>query len=161
MPAEKRIAWESSAAMRRSVPTARLRHTNRVGAKSRVRCPHPLLRSRVTEREQRTHRAEVRLIPADTMNTPLRSCPNDTTLMENKLYRAIYALDTKISRWDHSRSRYLYHRIFLPVLAKAGIRRIRLHDLRHTFGSLLLQNEAKLLKDLVAAVGLEPTTYGL
>jgi len=119
----------------------------------------------------------------------------------------------------------LYHRIFLPVLAKAGIRKIRLHDLRHTFGSLLLQNGApivyvkeqmghssirvtvdtyghlipganvsfvgrlergscrkggnksapirtranwrsrqiscKLLKVLVAAVGLEPTTYGL
>ena len=34
----------------------------------------------------------------------------------------------------------LYHRVFLPVLAKAGIRKIRLHDLRHTFGSLLLQN---------------------
>jgi integrase len=36
----------------------------------------------------------------------------------------------------------LYHRVFLPVLAKAGIRKIRLHDLRHTFGSLLLQNGA-------------------
>jgi len=122
----------------------------------------------------------------------------------------------------------LYHRIFLPVLAQAGIRRIRLHDLRHPFGSLLIQNGAsivyvkeqmghssiqvtvdiyghlipganvcfvdrldgspqkrrkqlrnnpqhprnkakwrfrrisgKLLKALVAAVGLEPTTYGL
>jgi integrase len=39
----------------------------------------------------------------------------------------------------------LYHRIFLPVLAKAGIRRIRLHDLRHTFGSLLLQNGASIV----------------
>ena len=39
----------------------------------------------------------------------------------------------------------LYHRVFLPVLAKAGIRRIRLHDLRHTFGSLLLQNGASLV----------------
>jgi integrase len=38
----------------------------------------------------------------------------------------------------------LYHRVFLPVLAKAGIRRIRLHDLRHTFGSLLLQNGPRL-----------------
>ncbi len=26
----------------------------------------------------------------------------------------------------------LYHRVFLPVLAKPGIRKIRLHDLRHT-----------------------------
>jgi integrase len=39
---------------------------------------------------------------------------------------------------------YLYHRAFLPVQAKAGIRRIRLHDLRHTFGSLLLQNGASI-----------------
>jgi len=39
----------------------------------------------------------------------------------------------------------LYHRFFLPVLAKAGIRRIRLHDLRHTFGSLLLQNGASIV----------------
>jgi integrase len=38
----------------------------------------------------------------------------------------------------------LYHRIFLPVLAKAGIRKIRLHDLRHTFGSLLLQTGRRL-----------------
>jgi integrase len=40
----------------------------------------------------------------------------------------------------------LYHRVFLPVLAKAGIRRIRLHDLRHTFGSLLLQNGASIVR---------------
>lgn len=39
----------------------------------------------------------------------------------------------------------LSHRIFLPVRAKAGIRRIRLHDLRHTFGSLLLQNGASIV----------------
>jgi integrase len=39
----------------------------------------------------------------------------------------------------------LYHRVFLPVLAKAGIRRIRLHDLRHTFGSQLLQNGASIV----------------
>jgi Phage integrase family len=39
----------------------------------------------------------------------------------------------------------LYHRVFLPVLAKAGIRKIRLHDLRHTFGSLLLQNGTSIV----------------
>jgi integrase len=39
----------------------------------------------------------------------------------------------------------LYHRVFLPVLAKAGIRKIRLHDLRYTFGSLLLQNGASIV----------------
>ncbi len=31
------------------------------------------------------------------------------------------------------------------MLAKAGIRKIRLHDLRHTFGSLLLQNGASIV----------------
>jgi integrase len=39
----------------------------------------------------------------------------------------------------------LYHRYFLPVLAKAGIRKIRLHDLRHTFGSLLIQAGASIV----------------
>ncbi len=39
----------------------------------------------------------------------------------------------------------LYHRYFLPVLAKAGIRKIRLHDLRHTFGSLLIQGGASIV----------------
>jgi len=39
----------------------------------------------------------------------------------------------------------LYHRYFLPVLAKAGIRKTRLHDLRHTFGSLLIQNGASIV----------------
>jgi integrase len=39
----------------------------------------------------------------------------------------------------------LYHRCFLPVLAKAGIRKIRLHDLRHTFGSLLIQAGASIV----------------
>jgi integrase len=33
----------------------------------------------------------------------------------------------------------LYHRLFIPALTKARIRKIRLHDLRHTFGSLLIQ----------------------
>jgi hypothetical protein len=49
----------------------------------------------------------------------------------------------------HPKERYSilttsYHRVFLPVLAKAGIRKIRLHDL-HTFGSLLLQNGASIV----------------
>ena len=58
----------------------------------------------------------------------------------------------------------LYHRIFLPVLAKAGIRRIRLHDLRHTFGSLLLQNGASIVyvKDQMGHSSIQVTvdTYG-
>ena len=39
----------------------------------------------------------------------------------------------------------LYQRYFQPVLTKAGLRKIRLHDLRHTFGSLLIQNGASLV----------------
>jgi integrase len=38
----------------------------------------------------------------------------------------------------------LYHRYFLPCLEHAGLRHIRLHDLRHTFGSLLIQDGASL-----------------
>ena len=33
----------------------------------------------------------------------------------------------------------LRHRVFYKTLAKAGLRRVRFHDLRHTFASLLLQ----------------------
>ncbi len=39
----------------------------------------------------------------------------------------------------------LYHRYFQPVLSKAGLRKIRLHDLRHTFGSLLIQSGASVV----------------
>ena len=58
----------------------------------------------------------------------------------------------------------LYHRLFLPVLAKAGIRKIRLHDLRHTFGSLLLQNGASIVyvKEQMGHSSIQVTvdTYG-
>jgi integrase len=58
----------------------------------------------------------------------------------------------------------LYHRVFLPVLAKAGIRKIRLHDLRHTFGSLLLQHGASIVyvKEQMGHSSIQVTvdTYG-
>jgi len=58
----------------------------------------------------------------------------------------------------------LYHRLFLPVLAKAGIRRVRLHDLRHTFGSLLIQNGASIVyvKEQMGHSSIQVTvdTYG-
>jgi integrase len=38
----------------------------------------------------------------------------------------------------------LYHRYFLPWLEHVGLRRIGFHDLRHTFGSLLIQGGASL-----------------
>jgi integrase len=39
----------------------------------------------------------------------------------------------------------LYSRYFVPMLEKSGIRRIRLHDFRHTFGSLLIQKGASIV----------------
>ncbi len=39
----------------------------------------------------------------------------------------------------------LYHRYFQPALTRAGLRKIRLHDLRHTFGSLLIQGGASIV----------------
>jgi hypothetical protein len=36
-------------------------------------------------------------------------------------------------------------RIFKPLLTRAGLRKIRFHDLRHTFGSLLIQAGASLV----------------
>ena len=58
----------------------------------------------------------------------------------------------------------LYHRYFLPVLAKAGLRKIRLHDLRHTFGSLLIQNGASIVyvKEQMGHSSIQVTvdTYG-
>jgi integrase len=32
-----------------------------------------------------------------------------------------------------------YARVFKPLVTRAGLRMIRSHDLRHTFGSLLIQ----------------------
>jgi len=58
----------------------------------------------------------------------------------------------------------LYHRYFLPVLAKAGIRKIRLHDLRHTFGSALIQSGASIVyvKEQMGHSSIQVTvdTYG-
>ena len=39
----------------------------------------------------------------------------------------------------------LAHRYFLPILEKAGLRRIGLHSLRHSFGSQLIQSGAPLV----------------
>jgi integrase len=58
----------------------------------------------------------------------------------------------------------LYNRYFQPVLAKAGLRKIRLHDLRHTFGSLLIQSGASIVyvKEQMGHSSIQVTvdTYG-
>jgi integrase len=58
----------------------------------------------------------------------------------------------------------LYHRYFVPVLKKSRIRKIRLHDLRHTFGSLLLQKGASVVyvKEQMGHSSIQVTvdTYG-
>jgi hypothetical protein len=58
----------------------------------------------------------------------------------------------------------IHFSVFLPVLAKAGIRKIRLHDLRHSFGSLLLQTGASIVyvKEQMGHSSIQVTvdTYG-
>src|SRR5256884_6064793 len=58
----------------------------------------------------------------------------------------------------------LVHRVWLPLLEKAGLRRIRFHDLRHTFASLLIQNGESLayVKDQMGHSSLQVTVdvYG-
>jgi len=55
-------------------------------------------------------------------------------------------------------------RVFFSSLAKAGLRRIRIHDLRHTFASLLIQNGESLayVKDQLGHHSIQITvdTYG-
>ena len=58
----------------------------------------------------------------------------------------------------------LRHRVFYKVLAQAGLRRIRVHDLRHTFASLLIQNGESLayVKDQLGHSSIQVTVdiYG-
>lgn len=55
-------------------------------------------------------------------------------------------------------------RYMVPALEKAGLRRFRLHDLRHTFGSLLIQDGASLtyVKEQMGHSSIQITvdTYG-
>jgi integrase len=50
-------------------------------------------------------------------------------------------IDEEGRQLDHGNFR---RRVFEPLLTKAGLRRIRFHDLRHTFASLLLQQGGPL-----------------
>jgi integrase len=58
----------------------------------------------------------------------------------------------------------LRRRVFYPALAKAGLRRVRIHDLRHTFASLLLQQgeSPAYVKDQMGHHSIQVTvdTYG-
>ena len=58
----------------------------------------------------------------------------------------------------------LVHYKFLPCLEHAGLRRFRFHDLRHTFGSLLIQDGASLayVKEQMGHSSIQITvdTYG-
>ena len=60
---------------------------------------------------------------------------------------------------DNIAVRYMH-----PALAKAGLRKFRLHDLRHTFGSLLIQDGASLtyVKEQMGHSSIQITvdTYG-
>src|SRR5439155_5141105 len=61
-------------------------------------------------------------------------------------------------------ARNLYTRFFVPAIEKAGLRHFRFHDLRHTFGSLLIQDGASLayVKDQMCHSSIQITvdTYG-
>lgn len=56
------------------------------------------------------------------------------------------------------------NRYFHPALEKANLRRFRLHDLRHTYGSLLIQDGASLayVRDQMGHYSIQVTvdTYG-
>jgi integrase len=58
----------------------------------------------------------------------------------------------------------LVHYHFLPCIEHAGLRRLRFHDVRHTFGSLLIQDGASLayVKDQMGHSSIQVTvdTYG-
>jgi integrase len=58
----------------------------------------------------------------------------------------------------------MVHNYFLPSIERAGLRRIRFHDLRHTFGSLLIQQGASLayVKEQMGHSSIQVTvdTYG-
>ena len=58
----------------------------------------------------------------------------------------------------------LRHRVFYRVLRKAGLRRVRFHDLRHTFASLLIQDNQSLayVKEQLGHASIQITvdTYG-
>jgi len=58
----------------------------------------------------------------------------------------------------------LIKRYFLPCIEHAGLRRFRFHDLRHTFGSLLIQDGASLtyVKEQTGHSSIQVTvdTYG-
>ena len=65
---------------------------------------------------------------------------------------------TRLLRWN------FYEWIWKNLLRKAGLRQVRLHDLRHTFASLLIQNGAPLayVKDQLGHSSIQITvdTYG-
>jgi len=60
--------------------------------------------------------------------------------------------------------RNVYHRDFLPCLGAAGLRRVTLHALQHTFAPLLIQRGASLAcaKDEMGHSSIQVTvdTYG-
>jgi Site-specific recombinase XerD len=71
------------------------------------------------------------------------------TLEALRLYQVMYpplASDLVFrSRDDHPLDPdNLVKRVFRPTLARAGIRRIRFHDLRHTYATLLINQGANL-----------------
>ena len=52
----------------------------------------------------------------------------------------------------HESPQNVVQRAFYPALRRAGLRKIRFHDLRHTFASLMLRNKEPITR-VQAAMG--------
>ena len=121
-----------------------------------VRRQHTTTKSRKTRRVDMSR--ELRRALIELRDSRLRAV-SSTGKLDISTERVFASPDGMILDPDN-----LYHRYFIPVLEESGIRKIRLHDLRHTFGSLLIRSGASIVyvKDQMGHSSIQVTvdTYG-